>query len=159
MRGAIKSITSPSHTISPSDVSAEFLSESFLEQDFVLVIKADGLNEPRCFAEQHPSGTVAMQLTLVPQLDLPLISAQEYIFLVDRSGSMGGGRIETAKETLVMLLRALPTKGTTFNIWSFGSSCDSLFAESMPYSASTLAQAVSPFLAHKSFVASSFFTD
>lgn len=143
MKGAIRSMTSPTHTVTLAGASTEYLSSCFLEQDFVLIIKADGLNEPRCFAKRHPSGTVAMQLTMVPKLDVAPIPEQEYIFLVDRSGSMQGERIETAKKTLVMLLRALPAKGTTFNIWSFGNRHDALFRESVPYAETTLAQAVS----------------
>ena len=67
---------------------------------------------------------------------------QEYIFLVDRNGSMGGARIETAKRALVMLLRALPHQGTSFNLFSFGTTCSPLWAESMPYNAETLETAV-----------------
>ena len=143
MKGPIKSITSPTHSITPSGSSAGYNSADFLQQDFVLIVKADGLDAPRCFAERHPTGSVALQLTMVPKFDLPPVSEQEYIFLVDRSGSMHGDRIETAKKTLVMLLRALPAKGTTFNIFSFGNACKSLFPRSKPYDASTLQKAVS----------------
>lgn len=142
MKGLIRSITSPTHNIDVSQSSTQYTSNNFLEQDFVLVVKAEGLDEPRCFAERHPTGTIAMQLTMVPKLDLPHIPAQEYIFLVDRSGSMQGDRMETAKKTLVMLLHALPGKGTAFNVFSFGSRCDSLFPESVPYTETTLVQAV-----------------
>jgi hypothetical protein len=58
---------------------------------------------------------------------------------------MGGSRIETAKRTLVMLLRAPPSQGTQFNIFSFGSRCSSLWESSVAYTESTLAAAVSVF--------------
>ncbi|THG97060.1 hypothetical protein EW026_g4874 [Hermanssonia centrifuga] len=151
MKGAIESITSPSHAtlnalsdgsvhVGPSvhTRTAEYRSSEFLSQDFILSVRAEGLDAPRCFAQRGPDGSVAMQLTVVPKFNLPTISSQEYIFLVDRSGSMGGDRIETAKRTLVMLLRSLPRQGTSFNIFSFGYHCDSLWQKSMQYDASTL---------------------
>jgi hypothetical protein len=153
MSGAIKSITSPTHSINTDSSgvvttikSLSYLSEHFLQQDFVLLIKAEGLDSPRCFVETHPSGTTALQLTMVPKFNFPLIPVQEYIFLVDRSGSMNGARIDTAKSTLIMLLRALPTRGTTFNIFTFGTDCDSEYGESVQYSEQTLAEAVRAFV-------------
>ena len=157
MKGLIRAMTSPSHPTlvllpenaqreTNSDIqtkSCQYRSKSLLFQDFVLSITADGLDEARCFVERSPTGTVAMQLTVVPHMKLPLLSSQEYVFLVDRSGSMGGARIDMAKRALVMLLRALPRQGTTFNIFSFGSAWSRLWDESKPYNAQTIQEAVS----------------
>ena len=155
MRGPIESITSPSHTTftvidgaapeTPTDPCGrvvQYHSPDFLSRDFVLSIKAEGLDAARCFAERSSDGSVALQLTVTPQGKLPLIASQEYIFLVDRSGSMGGTRIDTAKRALIMLLRALPRNGTTFNIFSFGTKCDGLWGESRRYNEKTLDEAV-----------------
>lgn len=51
--------------------------------------------------------------------------------LVDRSGSMAGGRMRQTKAALQILLRSLPST-TLFNIVSFGTSVQSLFSTSQP---------------------------
>ena len=55
------------------------------------------------------------------------------MFLIDRSGSMYGERIEKAKEALVIFLKSLP-KDSYFNVYSFGSEYKTLFAMSKKYS-------------------------
>ena len=44
----------------------------------------------------------------------------EFLFLIDRSGSMAGKKIELARESLIFFLKSLP-KSSTFNVVSFGS--------------------------------------
>ena len=51
---------------------------------------------------------------------------------------MGGGRINSVKAALQILLRSLPSRNTTFNIVSFGSHHDSLWPTSQPYSAEAM---------------------
>lgn len=153
---AITKVASPSHPVSlelgpdpplphAKDLPAanyarvSFGTETTLEKDVVLNIHAAGLDQPRCVAELDPDGkTAAVSLTLVPRFRLPEVEGQEYIFLVDRSGSMGpwnrsGGRIDMARKALVVLLRSLPSTSTSFNIASFGSSVESLWPTSQPY--------------------------
>ncbi|KAH8795979.1 hypothetical protein DL96DRAFT_1826214 [Flagelloscypha sp. PMI_526] len=119
-----------------------------LTQDILLVITAVGLDGPRCFIEAHPSitsnDTVAMGLTFVPRFKLPdHPSGMEYVFMVDRSGSMAGSGIKLVKEALVVLLRGLPSKGTKFNIVSFGSRCTKFWESSQAYTQSNLEAATS----------------
>ena len=160
MKGPIERVTSPTHphlvtafASSPDEqlpaydhepqCTTSYQTEEFLQTDFILVITSTHLSQPLCVAERHPSGSIAFRLSLVPELKLPLIAKQEYIFMLDRSASMTGSRIETAKKTLVLLLHALPSTGTIFNIFSFGSWHKSLWTESMEYTQETLAEAVS----------------
>ncbi|GAA5929867.1 hypothetical protein JCM10213_002807 [Rhodosporidiobolus nylandii] len=159
---AIGKIVCPSHTVSTSlgpdpslpDSSSlpssnyarvSFSTTQSLERDFVLELSSAGLDAPRCFAEKHPTAdSTTVSLTVVPRFKLPEVEGQEYIFLVDRSGSMGGNRIEMARKALVVLLRSLPHKGTTFNIVSFGSNNEALWPEgSRAYNQSTLGEATS----------------
>ncbi|KAJ7088545.1 von Willebrand factor type A domain-containing protein, partial [Mycena crocata] len=118
-------------------------SDSALDKDFVLTIKSAGLDAPRCVAELHPTDdSVAMGLTLVPRFKLPDLSRQEFVFLVDRSGSMGGKRIDAARKALIVMLRALPHQDSLFQIVSFGSRCSALWeAGSRPYNQETLEHA------------------
>ncbi|KAM3937489.1 von Willebrand factor A domain-containing protein 5A-like isoform 2-T3 [Leptodactylus fuscus] len=74
----------------------------------------------------------------------------EFIFVVDQSGSMESPmnsepnapfRIESAKETLVLLLKSLPL-GCYFNIFGFGSDFESFFMESKEYTQQSMEEAV-----------------
>lgn len=51
-----------------------------------------------------------------------------YVFVIDRSGSMGGNPMKMANEALVILLKSL-SEGSTFNIVSFGSEFEFLCDE------------------------------
>lgn len=152
--GPIKTISCPSgHPISFSVDSTDATSatvslkhtKSFLAKDVILVVSAANLDSPRCFIEEHPSGrhtTTAMALTLVPRFEIPdVCHGMEYIFMIDRSGSMSGTNIRLVKDALVVLLRGLPTKDTTFNLVSFGSTTTLLWNQSRIYSQSTVNEA------------------
>jgi Mg-chelatase subunit ChlD len=60
------------------------------------------------------------------------IRNNEYIFLIDRSGSMGGVPIQLAVKALKVFLHSLPI-GCLFNVYSFGSKYEVLFPDSMEY--------------------------
>ncbi|CAH1271049.1 VWA5A [Branchiostoma lanceolatum] len=75
-----------------------------------------------------------VMLTFVPDLsreDL-ITNCGEFIFILDRSGSMSGNKIKDARETLLLFLKSLPV-GCYFNIVGFGSSHQSLFKGSQQY--------------------------
>ncbi|KAJ6542705.1 von Willebrand factor type A domain-containing protein [Mycena capillaripes] len=126
--------------LSFSNYARVYLSSEALDRDFVLTVKSAGLDAPRCVAELHPiHPTTAFAFTLVPRFQLPDVSKQEFVFLIDCSGSMMGPRIETAKRALIVMLRALPTKDSLIQIASFGSWCTTLWQDgSRAYNQATL---------------------
>lgn len=145
MTHQIVAVKSPSHPVEvligggeesaldPCKAGAKLLSDSFLDKDFVFLIKARDLDEPFCLAEPHPTdGTHALMLTMSPRFALNDIRSTELIFLIDRSGSMGGSQMQQAKQALELFLRSIP-HGSFFNIYSFGSNYSSLFPASSPY--------------------------
>ena len=68
-------------------------------------------------------------------------AACEFVFVVDRSGSMSGSYICSARETLVLFLKSLP-EGSYFNIIGFGSSYKTLFHDTVPYNKRYLEKAI-----------------
>ncbi|EPT01798.1 hypothetical protein FOMPIDRAFT_59317, partial [Fomitopsis schrenkii] len=149
---AIEQVVSPSHTVKVvpqgSDTRCRVVLDSSagarLDKDFVLSIKASKIDAPRCVAEVNQSKhSVALSLTLVPRFGVQTIDSQEYLFLLDRSGSMDDdNKMGYAKKALLIMLKSLPTKGTTFNIFSFGSEFSSLWSASQPYTEDSLSTAL-----------------
>lgn len=66
----------------------------------------------------------------------------EYIFFIDRSGSMAGDRIEMAKEALIVALKSLPPN-SYFNIYSFGTSHSRLFPTNLECTEKNINDAIS----------------
>ena len=56
----------------------------------------------------------------------------EFLFVIDRSGSMSGGRIQMACEAAQLFLKSLP-QNSKFNIVSFGSGYKFMFSSSVAY--------------------------
>ncbi|XP_051546245.1 von Willebrand factor A domain-containing protein 5A-like [Myxocyprinus asiaticus] len=99
-------------------------------------------------------GDPVVMISLYPEFPEEVMSSLgsqgEFVFVVDRSGSMndmmhhGKGaqsRIEGAKDTLLLLLKSLPM-GCYFNIYGFGSHFESLFPKSVVYNQDTMDDAL-----------------
>ncbi|XP_049433031.1 von Willebrand factor A domain-containing protein 5A-like isoform X2 [Epinephelus fuscoguttatus] len=90
-------------------------------------------------------GDPVVMLSLYPEFPQALMSSVascgEFVLLLDRSGSMQGERMKSAKDTLLLLLKSLPM-GCYFNIYSFGSSHEHIFPKSVEYSQETMEQAL-----------------
>ncbi|XP_048836980.1 von Willebrand factor A domain-containing protein 5A-like isoform X10 [Brienomyrus brachyistius] len=109
--------------------------------------------QPSAQAGSLMGDTVAM-LSFYPEIpSIPssqMTSKGEFIFVVDRSGSMDcpmnqsnyeQTRISSARDTLLLLLKSLPV-GCYFNIYGFGSSFESYFPESVEYMQANMETAV-----------------
>lgn len=108
-----------------------------------------GPEEDIAFASNPPNlidgGSKAVMVSFFPLLDASKFEAEaksEVIAVIDCSGSMRGDKMTAAKETLRLLVSALP-EGAYFNIVSFGSRHSMLFPfGSVPFTDGTKATAM-----------------
>ncbi|CAJ1084511.1 von Willebrand factor A domain-containing protein 5B1 [Xyrichtys novacula] len=109
--------------------------------DFIKATKKDSSNEKKVeiiHRRLHKDilHNPVVMLNFCP--DLKSISADlrkvhgEFIFLIDRSGSMSGVNINRVKDAMVVILKSL-VPGCIFNIIGFGSTFKSLFTTSQNY--------------------------
>ncbi|KAI9556533.1 hypothetical protein GHT06_016323 [Daphnia sinensis] len=139
MASAIKEIRCPTHKIAVNLDAATPLNGTFrldnvvtsMDRDLVFYIQVAEPNQPRLIHEKSSNGTTAMMLSLVPTFKLAE-QKTELIFLVDRSGSMGGPGIMQAKQALKLFLHSLPLD-CYVNIAGFGFTYEELFPESKKY--------------------------
>jgi len=113
-----------------------------MDRDIVVHIEHEDMDKPWLLVEgpdEQGDDYVAM-LSLVPSFQLSDQLTIEAVFLLDRSGSMGGSSIQRAKQAMQLFLHSLPSN-CRFNIWSFGSNYSSLYPESQPYDDDSLARA------------------
>ncbi|XP_034733488.1 von Willebrand factor A domain-containing protein 5B1 [Etheostoma cragini] len=117
--------------------------------DFIKATKKDSSNERKVgiiHRRLHKDilHNPVVMLNFCP--DLKSISADlrkvhgEFIFMIDRSGSMSGVNINRVKDAMVVILKSL-VPGCLFNIISFGSTFKSLFTTSQKYEEEALALA------------------
>ena len=147
----VAEVTSPTHTITTTrndddKIDVLLAGSQPLSSDLVIQIEPKAPHAPTALVESGSSEkegimkAPAVMVNFFPEFD-NVDAACEFIFLVDRSGSMSGGFINSARETLILFLKSLP-EGCNFNIIGFGSSYEKLFpAVSVPYTQETLDKA------------------
>ena len=137
MPGAISQVESPSHPVSVTlaDRTATVAlsqRDAGLDRDFVLNVQAAGLDTPRAWIERNTDdNTHAIAIAFSPSWGTDQVPA-EVVFVVDRSGSMGGSSIEEVRNALQLCLRSM-IPGCRFNIIGFGSRVEALFPASREY--------------------------
>ncbi|XP_019905742.3 von Willebrand factor A domain-containing protein 5A-like isoform X2 [Esox lucius] len=132
------------------------------ERDIELLVYYQDAHKPTAIVEAPQTsakpgtlmGDPVIMLSLYPEFPKrgmsSMTSRGEFIFLVDRSGSMGckihsgpgaQNRIGSARDTLLLLLKSLPM-GCYFNIIGFGSSHEMFFPKSVEYNQKTMDEAL-----------------
>ncbi|XP_028429045.1 von Willebrand factor A domain-containing protein 5A isoform X2 [Perca flavescens] len=123
------------------------------DRDIELLIYYKDAHQPTAVVETGQAsvkpgslmGDPVVMLSLYPEFPQAVMSSVascgEFVFLLDRSGSMAGSRIKSARETLLLLLKSLPM-GCYFNIYSFGDCYEHIFCKSVEYSQKTMEEAL-----------------
>lgn len=143
--GANVTIASPSHALSVNGNRAS-LSAPLLDRDVVITALAVSgtAGAPIASSVSHrragEQGTVAVMV--VPDLGATKTAsaARSVVFLLDRSGSMGGTSILEARSALALCLRQL-REGDRFNILAFDNTIAVFEPTMVPYGPATLARA------------------
>ena len=149
---SVSHITSPTHTITtmtkPGRIHVTLGNATPLDKDLVILAHLKEAHTPRAISElgdrklsqKKFMGSPAVMLNFFPKFESKKVAC-EFVFIVDRSGSMNGSFIRSASETLVLFLKSIPP-GCSFNIIGFGSSYRTLFPSSVPYNQSSLDVAI-----------------
>ncbi|XP_068172773.1 von Willebrand factor A domain-containing protein 5A-like isoform X1 [Antennarius striatus] len=134
------------------------------DRDVELLIYYKDAHQPSALVEAGQTsvkpgslmGDPALMLSLYPEFPKDAMSSVascgEFVFLLDRSGSMDCAtnnlgkqkketRISSARDTLLLLVKSLPM-GCYFNVYSFGSSYEHIFPKSVEYSQKTIETAL-----------------
>ena len=129
-------------------------SSSLFDRDFILYFRNDEVFKPQVYLAKHPrfEGDYVAYLSFFPafnsfnadevmrflakeskidlyraSIDQDIASSKgDFVFIVDRSGSMHGARVENMKKALAGFLDVLPVD-SYFNVISFGSATERMF--------------------------------
>uniref|UniRef100_A0AAQ5YGQ1 VIT domain-containing protein n=1 Tax=Amphiprion ocellaris TaxID=80972 RepID=A0AAQ5YGQ1_AMPOC len=132
------------------------------DRDVELVIYYKDAHQPTAVVEAGQTsaetgtlmGDPVVMVSLYPEFPQSVMSSVascgEFVFLMDRSGSMGSSMnskerhqtcIMSDRDTLLLLLKSLPM-GCYFNIYSFGYNYEHIFPQSVEYNQKTMEEAL-----------------
>ena len=129
-----------------ANVSLDRSNINIPNEDFEVVYEIDqeSLRMPKLLLTKHPKfeDDYAFWYSFSPsekiKTDFSALSQNienfqgNFVFCIDRSGSMSGGRISVAKESLLYFIRSLPDTNSNFDIISFGSEYEPMFGSFVP---------------------------
>ena len=122
------------------DLKTALIKSNESSRDFSIYYRSVNMMTPHLVYAEHPDyeDEVAVSVSLVPTFEptspaealllddeVPILTDLSqgkdfaFIFLIDRSASMNGVRMQTAKQALKLFLKSLPV-GSKFAIISFG---------------------------------------
>ncbi|WP_321393239.1 marine proteobacterial sortase target protein [Emcibacter sp.] len=147
----LSSLTSPSHDIAPSEISAGRWritlanDDEIANRDFVFNWSPKLGQEPKAALFRETTGDDNYYLMML----MPSASSygestrlpKESIFIIDTSGSMHGQSLAQAKAALALAIRGL-NPSDSFNVIEFNSITTPLFPQSRPVTPSTVEQAL-----------------
>ena len=141
--------------------------DTFFDKDFVILYRNESINKPMILM-QKKDDEYAIMVSMLADLTPPevweekkgeihelvdldpkikyqrqlenLMTPAEFTFVLDRSYSMMGTSMETAKEALILFLHSLPPR-SKFDVVSFGSTFESIFEGTVEYNQKSLEQA------------------
>uniref|UniRef100_A0A5K3EHM4 VWFA domain-containing protein n=2 Tax=Mesocestoides corti TaxID=53468 RepID=A0A5K3EHM4_MESCO len=147
----IQSISSPrqhfstlyfdKHTLAKVELASHFDFTDDLEME-ITYVSANTLTAVEYGRDE--SGLFALDCVVanfLPRFTVPIEQNAEVIFIIDRSGSMGGGPINQARQSLLVLLKSLPV-GCRFQVVGFGSSYNMVFSEPQDYTEANICKAL-----------------
>jgi uncharacterized protein YegL len=123
------------------------------DRNFILTFYTNEAYKPKAIREDS-DGEFTSMLSFIPKFkeqnetEDDLEGSGEFIFILDRSGSMEGERISMATKAVVLFLKSLPAD-SRFNIISFGSVFSSLFENSVIYNRETMNSAINQVSSYK----------
>ena len=148
----VAEVTSPTHSIKVTPKEGDRLDVRLSEEkdlgrrDLVILVNMKDPHAPKAVVEggidkkAEFMSSSAVMINFFPDF-ADVEAACEFIFLVDRSGSMRGSYIRSARETLMLFLKSIP-EGNYFNIIGFGSTYWKLFSDTVPYDEQHLEMAI-----------------
>lgn len=132
------------------------MQNDFKAKDINVVFRTNSIKKPSVLFRENPKypDEVAAMISFIPNStpeqteeekkddsdDDEKLAAGEFIFLIDRSGSMKGSRMKLAIEAVKLFLASLP-EHSLFNIYSFGSKYKSMYETSVEYDQKSLKKA------------------